>query len=193
MSMSTKLWILVVTAAAMLTGCGTPSLHPLHSEDKELFDSAIVGTWKDGDDAPTYTVTRVGDRYRLLVKNNKTKEPREWEMDVRLVQLGAGRFADFCAVENERRDHEERWGPLFVPTYMFAKYTVEGETLTLWMLNKGWLEKAIADKRVGLPTSRLSQNEVLITAETAQLQAFAQKHADDPAAFSDKTQLRRVK
>ena len=180
-------------AAVVFVGCTTPSVHPVYTADTLATDPAVVGTWKQADSGETYTVTRAGEGYHLLVKDNDKSKPREWEFAVRLTQIGAHRFADVAAAEKARDAHEEQWGPLFVPTHMFCRYAVAGDTLDIRMLNREWLRKAIANGSATVSTTPLDKETNLLTSETPQLRAFLEKHAGDDAAFSDRTVLTRVK
>lgn len=180
--------------SAVLTGCSTPSVHPIYSAtDKPLAEPGLVGTWKDKAARPTYTLTRAGDNYHMLVRSNESKEPEQWEFSVRLVKIGKANFADFAAVEDERKAHDDHWGPLFVPTHMFARWALEGDSVTVWVPRREWLEKALADKTLTMPHTRLDRHTLLITAETAELRAFLKKYGTDEGAFADEVKLERVK
>lgn len=184
---------LALVLAVIAAGCATPSVHPVYTQDTLVTDPGVVGTWKQADDSATYTVTRVGDGYHMLVKNNDKDDPKQWEFSVKLTQIGSHRFADVSAAEEERDAHEEHWGPLFVPTHMFCRYRVEGDAVDIRMLSRDWLRRALADGKVALGSTPLDTHTTLITSETAQLRAFLEKHGGDDAVFSDHTRLERVK
>ncbi len=179
--------------ALTLGACATPSLHPIYTaDDKPVLEPGLVGTWKKSDGKDTYTVTRAGDGYHLLVKDNKPKEARQWEFSVRLVKLGDTNFADFSAPENDSAAIGEKWGPLFVPTHLFAAWTLDKDALTVRILDEDWLKDGVANKKVTLALTHVD-DEILITAETKDLQAFLKEHAKDERAFGDGMKLERVK
>jgi hypothetical protein len=187
-----RLWSLVL-ATIVVGGCGTPSIHPLYSKDKEATDDAIVGTWRstDKDDKTRFEVSRAGDAYRLVTRtDDKDAEPVEFE--VHLLQLGKYRFADFAAPGGDRKKQDEKWGPLFVPTHLFARYALDGDRLKVWCPNRQRLAAAVKDKKVQLAATTPKNNLLLITAETAELQKFMQEHAEDSGLY-DMVQLERVK
>lgn len=189
-----RFWtIFLLAVAALMCGCSTPSLHPVYSKDKEVFEPGIIGTWAQTDAKTTYSVTRVGDGYHMLVKNNDPKDPQQWEISLKLVRLGEHMFADFAAVEEERDRHEEHWGALFIATHMFAKVRIEGDSLKVWTLDRDWLKGAAKDGSVKLGLATLSDNEVLITSPTPELQAFLQANAVNNKAFPDPVDLVRQK
>jgi hypothetical protein len=185
---------LAMLIAVALGGCSTPSVHTIYSKDKEVAEPALVGTWRgtDAGDKPTYAVSRAGDGYLLHVKNNEPQNPEEWDFDVQLVQLGAGRFADVAATEAERGKHDDHWGPFFLPTHLIARYTVEGDSLTVWMLNAEALKSALDDHSVTLAHTWPSKDTLLLTAETPDLQKFLGAHVKDEGLFN-KAVLQRVK
>lgn len=183
--------MLLVALFAMLGGgCATPSVHPLYSDDAIVYEPALVGTWGQEHNDQTYSITRVGKVYHLLVRDRDAQKQKQWEFEVRLVRLGDHRFADVAAVEEERDAHEEHWGPLFVPTHMFARFAVSGDTLTVWTLRHEWLKERLERREVTLAHTRLSPGVILITATTAELQEFMRTHSGNPLAF-DKTELKR--
>src|SRR5437870_3291555 len=105
--MKSHLWSLALVAAAAISGCATPSIHPLYSKDKEVAEPGIVGAWKPSDknDKTIYTVSRDGPAYRMVVKDGDGSEPKV--CDVRLVQLGKFRFADFSPTEKGAKGVDE--------------------------------------------------------------------------------------
>jgi hypothetical protein len=169
-------------AAVVLAGCETPSIKPLASDDKRITDAALVGTWQS-DDGGTYTVRAEGDHYFVVVEDHD-----KWNLEVRPIQLGKYRFADIQVAEKERRAVEERWGPFFVPTHWFFRYSVDAGagSLKVWALSGDWLGKQAV--RPGY----ISLDYDLITADTRDLQAFLESHAEDPDAFQME-ELKRVK
>lgn len=189
--------LVALVAAAVFTGCATPSVHPIYTQDTLVEDPAVVGTWKEAGSGETYTVTRAGDAYTLVVKDNDKQRPREWKFAVRVTQIGPHRFADFSPAEDERQAHEERWGILFLPTHMFCRYTVGAtggtDTLVLRFLNRDWLRKAMADGTAALGSTTLDRQTTLLTSETPALRAFLEKFGGDDAAFADICRLQRVK
>lgn len=188
--------VALLGVALAVMGCGTPSVHPIYSKDyPPVTEPGLVGTWKQSDADTTYTVTRAGEGYRLLARDKKegAGEVKEWAFTVRLVKIGDRAYADFYAEQKEREALDEKWGPLFVPTHLFAQWTLVGDALAVRFIDRDWLEKAMASKSVTLASTRLNKDTILITAETAELQAFLKKYGGDTSAFADQVRLERVK
>jgi hypothetical protein len=189
--MLSKMWAPLaglVGAVLILTGCATPSVNPVWSAERGISEPAIVGEWrptKDGDKT-TYTIAVKGDAYRMLARSIDPKEPEEWEFEVRLAKLGEGKFADVSAAPESREQVSKRWGPLFVPTHLFARYALEGDALRVWLVRREWLESS------KLPQTTLSKDVSLITAPTSELQKFLESSVGKPQAFGDVIELRRA-
>lgn len=180
-------------ALFVIGGCGTPSIHPVWSKDKEIIEPALVGAWREREEKTTYTVTRDGDAYRMVVRDGDPKNPKEWTLEMHLVKLGDARFADMTTPESEQSNVGTHWGPLFIPTHMFVKYALDGDSLRVWMLDREWLEKLAADKKAALPFTSVNKETILITADTPELQAFLQAHAAEASAFGKPIELSRMK
>lgn len=183
-----RIGAVLVGVAAVLTGCATPSVHPVWSEEKNHEEPALAGTWRPvrADDRTSYTVEARGDAYRLTARNDDPERPASWEFLVRLAKFGPGTFADISAPPEERGRVGERWGPFFVPTHMFVKYELDGDALRVWLLRREWLEKS------DLAWTSLSKDVSLITAPTPELQKFIEASAGNPAAFGEAIELRRA-
>lgn len=189
--------VLVALGAAMVAGaggCETPSVHPIYFRtDPVVNEPGLAGTWKQDDSRTTYTVTQEGSLYKLVVKNNDAKDPKQWEFGVRTVRLGETNFADFAAPEAELKEHAERWGPLFLPTHMFAAWALEGDKLTVRLLDRDWLRSSMQDGLVSFATTRLPDDSILIASPTEDLQEFLKAYGTNKKAFSAVVELERVK
>jgi hypothetical protein len=186
---------MLLLAAAVLTGCETPSIQPLVSEDKRITDAALVGTWQAGDDQ-IYTISVEDDHYRVVVED-RDQPVQTWNLEMWPIQLGKHRFADLRAGGKEIRAVEDQWGPFFVATHVFVRYTVDegAGSLKFWTLKGDWLSK----QRVRPSSTSFDyvpidpgDDRYLLTADTRALQAFLESHADDPDAFRME-ELKRVK
>lgn len=185
--------VTLIVAAAFLGGCSTPSVHPIWSKDKDLADPALVGAWApaEKDAKELYTVTRQGDAYHLVYK--KTEKPEETrEFDVRLVKLGASRFADVTMPESAQREISDQWAVFALPVHTFLRYSIDGDRLHIWCLESKAFEAGLKAKTFTLAHTSLDDDTVLITAETPDIQAFLEKHAEDKDLFAP-AELQRAK
>ena len=193
--MKRSLCSVVVLAATLVSGCGTPSVHPLATQSTQTTDPALVGTWaKPGaaKDEAVYIVAKSGDHYSLVVDDRDPSKPEKWEFELRVVQLGKYKFVDVQPTEADRKQLEDKWSSLVVPTHLFGRYAIEGDALKFWILNEDWLEKSLSGDKVRLAHTQIEHGWVLITAETPELQAFLKEHAEDVGAF-ELNEFTRVK
>ena len=92
----------------------------------------------------------------------------------------------------DRKKQEERWSTFFLPTNMFARYALDGDTLKVWIPDREKFEKALDEKKITLAHTVWSKDILLITAPTADLQRFLEAHGKDEGLFEEQD-LRRVK
>lgn len=178
---------MILPMILLAAGCETPSIRPLATKDKRISDAALVGTWQS-EDGDTYTIRAEGDHYVIVFEDDEKQMDHKWNLEVRPIQLGKHRFADIQVAEKEQAAVEERWGPLFVPTHLFVRYTVDAVagSLRFWALAGDWLG------RQALRPGYISFDDYLITSDTVDLQAFLEVHAGDPHAFRME-EFKRVK
>jgi hypothetical protein len=187
---------LLLLAAAVLAGCQTPSIRPLASDDKRITDAALVGRWQS-EEGDTYTVQVEDDHYLVVIEDHDKQIDHKWNLEVQPIQLGKYRFADISVAKKERDTIDERWGPLFVPTHMFVRYTVDvgAGSLKLWTLKADWLSKQrVRPSYTSFDYVHIDPFDlrVMLTADTRDLQTFLESHADDPNAFQME-EFKRVK
>ncbi len=73
---------------------------------------------------------------------------------------------------------------------MFGWYELRGDSLKIHSLKREWLAKGLRDYTLRLAHTPMDNDVILITAQTAELQAFLEAHAGDDGAF-DTTELKR--
>jgi len=189
----------IALIGAWMAGCGTPSLHPIYTKDTLVEDERIAGSWRDENGKTTYTVALTKNSvYRLHVgspPSGKDDKGVDSDLELRLVQVGGSRFIDVCAGAADRSRLDEKHGTLFVPTHLFARVKIEGDTATVWWLKQDWARRMMDDHASGFSATPLDEKEngpILITSETDKLRAFLRNHAEDEDAWESIT-LRRVK
>lgn len=198
MTASLRSWLGAFASALLLAGCGTPSVHPIYTKDREATDERLIGSWRDEDGKTTYTVSQAKVGYRLHIGSkpaDAAEKPVNSDFELHLVDLGAHRFADVSASAADRSQVEEKHSTLFIPTHLFAKIEIHGDELSAWILKQDWLREMVTDKTSaisGTPLDSDPHGSILITSETGKLQAFLRTHAEDDNAW-DKQVLRRVK
>ena len=168
-----------------MTGC-VPSLQPLYTDKDTLFDPALVGTWEGKEES--WLIRRSeGNFYQLTVKPAKGA-PATFEG--RLVELGTARFLDLYPGEPDIQN--DLYKMHLVPAHSISRIRLERDTLRVAMLDDSWLRDLIRDQKVQIAHQILKDNMLVLTAATAELQALVSRYADDPKAFADPSEFRRI-
>ena len=185
---------LFVTAG--LSGC-VPSIYPLYTEKDLRFDPALIGTWAERPDAAeTWTFTKADDSsYALVYKDHA----EEGSFEAHLLQLGKFRFIDIAPTSEALKGAPlpDLYKVGLIPGHMFLKVTQIEPVLKMTFLDPDWLGKRLEADPKDLAHSTIDrghgEHDLFLLAPTRDLQAFMLKHADDPAAFGESSEMKRVK
>ena len=175
--------LVVVTLALVLSGCLTPSIHPLYTDEDLVFEDSLVGTWSDDDQAWTFRSDDEGG-YRLTVLD----DGEESKLIAHLVQLGEHRFLDLYP---EDPDCESCWYYLhMLPVHTFSRATLQGDVLELAFMDAEWLKDKSEAGELGL-AHEFRDDQVVLTAGTGELQEFVLGHLDEVFDQDDSGVLHR--
>lgn len=94
-----------------------------------------------------------------------------------LVKIGDSTYADMSMPADEIEQASERHGFTFIPAHVFVRLDREGDTVSIRLLDDDWLKQGLKDGTLTLGHTVLDGTPVL-TAPTAELQAFFKAHAD---------------
>jgi hypothetical protein len=177
-----------------LAGCIPVSLHPLFTEKEVICDPALVGSWLDKDSEDKLTFQKGEDSGYLMTIEGKGDMPEIF--GAQLVRLGEFRFLDLFPVfppSGKMMPTEKLTSTLhWIAGHSFHKISLTKDTLQLTPLDEDWLERKILAKEITLAHEYL-EDRVVLTAPTAELQAFVKKYGADKEAFSDLTEFQRQK
>jgi hypothetical protein len=176
--MRKPLLVVVLACSLLMTGCLTLSVYPLYTAKDLVTEPQIEGKWITQEDNEVWEIHKSGDAYMAVCPGDREGEP----VDMRIVQLGGQRFLDLTAHDAPS---------LAVPGHMFGKIAVTGDEMTIQLMTSSWLEKKA--REAGLPVLEMADNEILLTAPTAELQKFVVRYAADPDAFEKPTKLKRLR
>ncbi len=188
---------LVAVVAALLTAC-VPSLNPLYTDADLTVDDALTGLWYDSDGASWYFERSDGPSYRLTYSPKLAGVPlqerpgRPGHFVAHLVRLGNDLFLDLYP--DSYPDGPDLGNDLLafhlVPAHTFSRIWIERDSLRLGMMDPDWLDAALDSGEIELAHKRGDEG-ILLTASTAELQAFARSFAEHPEAFGAEVQLLR--
>lgn len=177
-----------VLALVLFGGCIVPSLHPLYTEDKLVFEAALIGEWTEENDQ-VWTFTKKEEKaYQLVISGEDAKSAT---YEAHLAKINDTLFLDLFADDPDIIKNEMYVG-FVIPTHMFMKVDQIGPTLSLRILGAKWLEKLL-DKEPDAIQYEEVEDMILLTASPKDLQAFVLKYKDTEDAFGDPIELTRSK
>jgi len=169
----------------MSSGC-LRSLHPLYTDKTLHFDQNLVGTWLDKDSSVWTFVQTSAKAYELIY----TEKGSPGRFDARLVKLGKYTFLDLFPKELVMQNGFYKFH--MIPVHSIIRVWIDEKNLRMSMLDQEWFKNQIEKKKIKLAHER-RENEFILTASTADLQKFVLKYADDPKAFPEPGELRKMR
>lgn len=173
--------VLAIAATVVLVGC-TPvlSVNPLYTDDGAVTEPALTGIWGDDDGGDVWVVrTHGSDAYSVVIAPSKETAPVQI-YDARLVRLWGRLYADCTARSNAD-----------IPGHVLVAVTLEGDRLQVALPDGDWLQKNA--EQFTLPAHSTTGNALVITAPTADVQAFMVRCAAAPGCFGDPGKFHRLK
>jgi hypothetical protein len=188
--MKNKAWWLISAMALGVAGC-IPSLNPLYTEKDLVFDSALVGSWSEKDDADTWKFERGDNKsYKLTISDGGKSSP----FIAHLVQLGQHRFLDLLPAKNGLDDFKgaDFYKIGLIRGHLIFKVNQIEPALRLSFLDPEWFKKLLEANPQAIAHQKTSDDDGgLITASTAELQKFILDHVKTEGAWSDASDLKR--
>ena len=192
---------LIALFAVLLGGClPTVSVYPLHDKGTVVFDPNLVGTWVEDSNDPNEA-----DNWQFKAhkddKGLKAYELRVADEDGKglffayLVRLEGKLFLDLVAAKLPWEDDLEKadWPYnvfLLLPANLFLRVESIEPVLKMRAMDDDKFKKLLeADPKVLRHT--VSDERLVLTADTKELQAFMLKHADDKNVWGDPVILKK--
>jgi hypothetical protein len=189
-----KTTIKIMTGLAVMTllaGCVVTSVYPFYTSKDVQFDPALVGTWAEAGSTNAANDHWRFDRFNqqaywlTTVENNKTNR-----YETHRFHLKPHVFLDLCTT-NRVGDQ--------LPLHYLVRIEQTSSKLQFKLLNFEWLAKLLqknpkALRHILVPEpGNTNNNQLVLTADTPELQKFILKHINDTNTFGDATQLTRWK
>ena len=185
----------ILLAAALLLPSCVPSLNPLYTENDLVFDPALIGTWGEDTGKESWAFEKSGDKKYKLRQTDE--HGRVAEFEAHLVKLKEQRFLDLFLVDpgadtEWKMNQHAAFGIILRPAHMFMKVRQIEPALQLAYLDPDWLKKyleknpkALRHEEVWNPSSDRNDKQILLTAETKDLQKFILQHAGEAFGKDD--------
>lgn len=189
----------LVMAGVLATGCKTTrffqvSVHPFFhtTESPGNFTGRWVSEGKAGEGLDLLVAGKADWRVSFF----DTKDGKEEQTSggvVRVGKVGGTLYWDMTAENPDStgdlaREH-------LLDLHSVARLRLDGDTMEIAFLDPDWMSEALADGRVDLAHFREGEEEdgsIILTARTADLEAFLQTSGDDPGAFREPEVFHRV-
>jgi hypothetical protein len=188
--------------ALLLPGC-VPSVNPLYTSKDLVFDPALVGVWSEENDKETWSFQKAGEKKYLL--KHTDDEGQVGEFDAHLLKLGKQLFLDLRVLDPGAKDDDlsmnnwARWTLIIRPGHLFLKVDQISPELQMRVMDPDALEKlleknpkAVRHERIRFdPRDDDDKGQIVLTAETKDLQKFILKHMNDEKLFGEPSNLRK--
>ena len=180
-----------LAAALFLTGCVVTSVYPFYHAKDVVFDPALIGVWTDASKnepgADAWTFEQVDDRtYKLTIADGADKKT---EFDARLFKLKGQHFLD--CLPRERAEGN-------APVHYLMRLDALSPKLEFRLLDYDWLAKLLeknprAIRHIVVPKKAGDGDggELILTADTAELQKFLRKHLKTPDAWGEPVAMKK--
>ncbi|HEX41020.1 MAG TPA: hypothetical protein ENN81_03050 [Phycisphaerales bacterium] len=187
--------------AILLGGCvPVVSVYPLYGDKDVVFDERLVGAWTGNPDQPSeqwlferHSDPALKNTYLLALTDG---EGHKGLLQARLVKLEGKLFLDVYPETPPSGSND--WAntplplnmPFFAAVHSFTRIEFGESGVTIKMTINGEFKKFLAEHPDAVACHE-TQDRILITAPTRELQAFVLKYADDERLFPGKIELTR--
>jgi hypothetical protein len=178
----------LAVATLLLTGCVVTSVYPYYTAKDVTFEPKLLGTWYEEEETNTGAAKGFWrfDKVAAQTYQVTMVEPEATNhFDAHLFTLGREQFLDL--LPRERHDNT-------APTHLLLRVRALEPQLTMEFLNYEWLAKLVEAKpktiRHVIVPGPVGENngeggQLLLTADTAELQKFIRKHLKNTNAWAE--------
>ncbi len=170
----------------LFAGC-VPSLHPLYTDKDLIFEPALLGTWTDGQDQTwIFDETKDPNAYDLTILHKNEPGP----FIARLLKLGDILFLDLFPGD-PNLETNAIYNIHLLGAHTFWRIDQIEPTLHIRAMDIDTMTKML-EKDPNLLKHEVTDDRLVLTASTEQLQQFMKAHADDEGLFGDPGEFQRV-
>ncbi len=193
-----KTLIAIATIGILLftTACVTTTLHPIYERNQLIQLSEFEGEWIST--RSVWTIKKdMGNSYKLSYKecDDPINEPRQYssctiaDFKVHLIKLGDDYYADFRPTEY--LNSENQFLQYHIRSlHSFARINANKERLQFEFMDNQWLFDYLSTNKESIAHVK-SEQDVILTASTQELQKFIISHKDNEEAYLETIELHR--
>ena len=175
---------LICFALAVAFGGCLPSLHPLYTDDTLVFRAELIGKWSHEDSI--WEFRDAGDmEYEL-----RTFDGQQGRFSAHLVQLDDMLFLDIYPADDDLEEMQSFAATHLVPAHTFMKVEQIDPNLVLRLLDAGEVGSMLDDDP-NLLKHEETEDRLVLTASTQELQAFMLAFGHEEDLFGEATEFTR--
>jgi hypothetical protein len=176
--------LLVLTVLATSIGC-VRTIQPILRDDQVTTDNAVIGKWISDDGKTKLDIQSSGPddkSYKLLYTDDKDKTGN---FIVRLGKIDTVLLAEIHPAE-PLPDASGVYKAHLLSLYSFVVVDQTTPKLVVSSLSMDWLKKYLQNNPTDLETAPVGNDDFIVSATTADFQAFFLKHWKDEGAMGGK-------
>jgi hypothetical protein len=204
------LYTIVITF--LFTGCFLQSVHPLVKPENSQLVEGVIGTWEDEDQRWIFarpenvpeSLNQI-DGFEDISEEIDDEDKEEMEYGYLVVHenkedetisVFIGHFIEL----NEKLYFDlfpmDTWGSglldnHYFPVHTFSKIEFQNNVMNIRLFKSSWINEQIEDNRVRIKHEKTEEG-VLITASTKELQRFVERYGETSEAFEDPISLQKT-
>ncbi len=179
-------WTILLLLPWLLGSACVPILQPVYTEADTYLDDALPGVWIADDDEQTWRCAARDGAYAVEVEEEGAPPAA---FVAHLTRIHDTAILDLYPENPDCAPHAPL--DLHLPVHVIVKVTLHGDTMRLQALDPQWLEDLLEANPLGLAHAWTTEDDLVITAGTAELRRFIGDHLETPGAFTEIGTMRR--
>ncbi len=212
MKTTIKFPVLTILFLSLFTGCFLQSVHPLVKPENSQFVEGVIGTWEDEDQRWIFarpenvpeTLNQI-EGFEDINEEIDDEEKVEMEFGYLVVHEDKGDNTISVFIGHFTELNEQLYFDLFpldtwangllenhyFPVHTFSKIELQNGEMNISLFKSSWIREQIEDNRVRIKHEKTEEG-VLITASTNELQRFVERYGETDEAFEDPISLQKT-
>ena len=185
----------------LLSGCLVKSLHPYYTNKDVIYNKELIGTWTDKDSSvwlieqgyqnSGFMKSEIPDSSYAITYTNSEGSAK---FVAHLFQLDGHLYIDFFP--SEISCGNDLAGFHLIAAHSLAKVELTGGNIIIHWYNEQWLINLFNENKIKIAHERLPYEpgqtdpesmQIILSAQTDELQKFIRKYGEDPEAFKKGT------
>lgn len=171
-----------------LTSCISFTFHPIYTNKDLTFEPALLGVWSEPDSRDTYEFIQSGEKSYILICTNESGN--KGIFDVHLVSMNGIMFLDLYPKEIKITNNGF-YNAHFLVLHSVVYVEQIEPTLKLSMINNDWMKEYLKENPTAI-SYQIFNNNVVLTAQTEELQTFLISHIRTKDAFESPSEMTQL-